>query len=237
MIQGDPFTGFTKEMVAFYQDLNRHNETGWFHQNKETYNRSVVEPAKAFILTMGERLSELSPDIIADTRANGAGSLFRIYRDVRFSKDKRPYKTYLGIYFWEGSGKKLENPGFYFHLDSAQSILMLGAGSYIFPKPALEVFRNAVIDKKMGPALNRAMQEVPERGDYQFGGKHYKRIPRGFDDQHPNSEFLLYNGLWASYECILPDVLYSHDLIDFCFEKFRDMDPIQRWLVQILNSR
>jgi len=81
------------------------------------------------------------------------------------------------------------------------------------------------------------MQEVSERGDYQFGGKHYKRNPRGFDDQHPNSEYLLYNGLWASYECILPDVLYSRDLIDFCFEKFRDMDPIQRWLVRALDSR
>ena len=236
MIQPNMFTGFSKETVRFYQDLTRNNETGWFLQNKEIYTHAVVEPAKAFILSMGEKLTLLSPDIVADTRTNGAGSLFRIYRDVRFSKDKSPYKTYLGIYFWEGSGKKLENPGFYFHLDADQSLLMLGAGQYIFHKSALEVFRNAVIDEKKGPALNQAMQETLSRGDYEFGGKHYKRIPRGFDDQHPNSEFLLYNGLWASYQCIIPDLFYCSDLIEFCFEKYRDMDPVQRWLVQVLGS-
>jgi uncharacterized protein (TIGR02453 family) len=232
----DTFTGFTKETMEFYRELTQNNDTGWFLQHKEQYGRAVLEPARAFILAMGDRLSAISPNIQADTRTSGAGSLFRIYRDIRFSRDKRPYKTYLGIYFWEGSGKKLENPGFYFHLDPAQSVLMLGAGIYIFPRPALEIFRKAVVDTKKGPALTRAVRQVSARGTYLLGGKHFKRIPSGFDGGHPNSEFLLYNGLWASYESSLPDALYSQDLIDFCFEKFMDMDPIQRWVVQVLES-
>ena len=231
----NPFTGFPREAIAFYRDLMENNDTGWFQEHKEQYQRFVLEPSKAFILAMGERLSEISPNIIADTRTNGAGSLFRIYRDVRFSKDKRPYKTYLGIYFWEGNRKKLENPGFYFHLDPAQSSLMLGAGMYIFPRQILEPFRQAVIDQKMGPTLTEAVRQVTARGHYQMGGQHYKRIPRGYDDAHPNVEYLLHNGLWVSFENSLPEELYSSRLLDYCVEKFRDMDPIQRWLVHMLE--
>lgn len=230
------FTGFPEETITFYRDLTGNNDTGWFQNHKQEYQRFVLEPAKAFILAMGERLSGISPHIIADTRTNGAGSLFRIYRDVRFSKDKRPYKTYLGIYFWEGTGKKLDHPGFYFHLDPAQSSFMLGAGMYIFPKQALELFRNSVIDDKMGPALTEAVRKVTENGVYQIGGQHYKRIPRGYEEGDPNAEYLLYNGLWASFESSLPEELYSPGLPDYCMKKFRDMDPIQRWLVQMLTS-
>ena len=230
------FTGFSKEAITFYRGLTKNNDTGWFQEHKEQYQRFVLEPSKAFILAMGERLSEISPNIIFDTRTNGGGSLFRIYRDVRFSKDKRPYKTYLGIYFWEGSGKKLENPGFYFHLAPAQSSFMLGAGMYVFPRQSLELFRQSVIDDKMGPPLTEAVRKVTASGVYQIGGQHYKRIPRGYVDDHPNAEYLLHNGLWASFEGGLPEELYSFRLLDYCMEKFREMDPIQRWLVQMQTS-
>ena len=98
------------------------------------------------------------PGVVADPRTNGAGSIFRIYRDTRFSKDKRPYKTYLGILFWQGRGKKMENPGFYFHLEPKG--LMLGAGTYTFMKQGLEAFRKAVVHRTRGPALAKAVKKV-----------------------------------------------------------------------------
>jgi len=111
------FNGFPRELIQFYQGLSRNNDKSWFNEHKDIYARHVIAPAQDFVVSMGERLRMLSPGIVADTRANGAGSIFRIYRDLRFSKDKRPYKTFLGIFFWEGSGKKMENPGFYFHME------------------------------------------------------------------------------------------------------------------------
>jgi uncharacterized protein (TIGR02453 family) len=183
---------------------------------------------------MGVRLRTLAPNIVADARTNGAGSIFRIYRDIRFSKDKSPYKTYMGIFFWEGPRRKMENPGFYLHL--APPRLMLGAGIHMFPRPLLEAYRGSVVDPDLGPALVQAVEQVTSQGPYRIGGQHYKRIPRGYDPAHENASFLLYNGLSASSEGPIPPELHSAEFLDYCFERFEDMFPIHRWLVAMMEG-
>ncbi len=227
-----PFDGFPKATVKFYRDLSKHNDRIWFNENKPVYQEKVLAPAQDFVLAMGARLKKLSPNVMADTRTTGAGSIFRIYRDTRFSKDKSPYKAYLGILWWEGGRKKMESPSFYFHLEP--NALMVGIGFYMFPKERMATYRDAAVHAKHGPALARAVKRVESKG-YKIGGKHYKRTPRGYDPEHKNAELLLYNGLWAGEEAKIPKELYSSDLLDYCYARFKDMLPIYRWLVEAVK--
>jgi uncharacterized protein (TIGR02453 family) len=227
------FSGFPEETVIFYQELARNNSREWFEAHKADYKKFVITPAQHFVLAMGARLQILSPNIVADTRLNGAGSIFRIYRDTRFSLDKSPYKTFLGILLWEGNRKKTENSGFYFQLSPDR--LMLGVGIYMFTKPLVKLYRDAVIHPEYGMTLREAIEGVMAVEGYQIGGKRYKRIPNGYDAKHRNAEFLLHNGLHVSTESAIPDELYSEALLDYCFERFKDMAPIHHWLVSVIE--
>lgn len=230
------FQGFPKSAVKFLADLNNNNNTTWFKEHKSDYDEHVLEPGKNFVMTMGESLSKFAPNIIADTRTNGAGSIFRIYRDVRFSKDKTPYKTFLGIFFWEGLRKKMENSGFYFHLDPGRNMFMLGVGMHIFPKPHLQVYRDGVVDEKLGKGLIQAVKKITKDDVYQVGGKHYKRVPRDYDPEHPMADYLLYNGLWASYESKIPKEIFTPEAVEFCTERFKAMSPIHNWLLDVMKE-
>jgi uncharacterized protein (TIGR02453 family) len=226
------FGGFPREAVAFYRDLARHNDRAWFEAHKQQYREQVLRPAQEFVLALGARLRTIAPGVVVDTGTDGAGSIFRIYRDTRFSSDKSPYKTYLGIFFWEGAGKKMESSGFYFHLEPPR--LMLAAGIYL---PALlPPYRQALQDEKMGPALLQAIEQVTAGGCYQVGGRHYKKVPRGFS---PRSEaqagLLLHNGLYASVEGPIPTELFTPACVDYCFERCREMAPIHRWVVEMVQ--
>src|SRR5919112_754543 len=106
---------FGPELFGFLAELRAHNDRDWFAANKERYEGDVLEPALAFIEDFEPHLRAISPHLRADARRVG-GSLFRIYRDTRFSKDKTPYKTTAGIYFRHEQGKDVQAPGFYLHL-------------------------------------------------------------------------------------------------------------------------
>ena len=218
----------------FYQELARNNTRQWFEAHKGDYRKFVITPAQRFVIAMGKHLQILSPGVVADTRINGAGSIFRIYRDTRFSLDKSPYKTFLGILLWEGNRKKTENSGFYFQLTPEK--LMLGTGIYMFSKSLIKLYRDAVVHPEYGMMLREAIEGVMAVEGYQIGGKRYKRIPSGYDIKHRNAEFLLYNGLNVTTESAIPDELYSETLLDHCFERFKDMAPIHHWLVNVMSS-
>ena len=225
------FNGFPGECVNFFKDLGKNNNREWFAKHKGEMEEYVLEPARDFVFEMGKRLQKISPKIIADPRVNK--SIFRMYRDTRFSKDKTPYKTHLGILFWEGDRAKLECPGFYFHAEPPD--LMLGAGVYRFSKPLMTVYRDSVVDPKHGPALVKALKAVEKKGDCTIGGKHYKRTPRGYDPEHKNAELLLYNGLTAGVTTKLPKEFHSKAIVDYCFKRFKEMSPINEWLLDMIK--
>jgi len=224
----EQFEGFSPECIDFYRDLTKNNETGWFNSHRDDYDRYVLEPSRQFVLAMGDRLYTLAPGIVADPKVNR--SLFRIHRDTRFSKDKSPYKTQLALWFWEGTGPRMECTGFYFHLEPDR--LMLGVGIYMFPKPLHEKYREWVVDSKRGKALVKAIGKVADCG-YAPGGKHYKRVPRGYDSGHERAEYLLYNGLYAGIDMDVPEELFSTDLVNYCFMHFEKMLPIHKWLLDL----
>ena len=227
----DTFNGFPAEGLQFLAALEVNNERPWFQEHKQTYLDKIVAPTITFVQAMGERLQAISPHINYDTRTNGSGSMMRIYRDVRFSKDKRPYKTHVGIIFWEGSGKKTECPAFYFSLNADGARAHVGL--YGFPKPMLTAYREAVADDKLGSELEATIAQVQAAGDYKIGDPHYKRVPRGYDKDHPREALLRHNTLMASAPKMETAVVTSAALLDVCFEHFKNMASIQKWLVKI----
>ena len=226
------FTGFPGEIVKFYKNLKKNNDKNWFNQHRADYDNYVIEPARQFVSEMGKCLSEIAPYINADPRINK--SIFKIHRDVRFSKDKTPFKTNLGIWFWEGSGPRMECSGFYLQMQPDK--LMLGAGIYMFSKNLLKLYRDAVVHKKLGPELANAIKRIEKNGTYGIGGSYYKRTPRGYDPDHKNAGLLLYNGLYVGSETGIPDEFFTPDIIGYCMEKYKEMLPLHKWLLELTEK-
>jgi uncharacterized protein (TIGR02453 family) len=168
------------ELFAFLRELKANNDRAWFEANKERYERQVRQPLLAFIADFGLRLAEISRHYIADARPLG-GSLFRIYRDVRFSPDKNPYKTAAGIQFRHESGKDVHAPGFYLHLEPDN--VFAGAGLWRPDKATLTKIRDAIV---AAPERWRAVSEdLAFRSVYRLGGESLQRPPQGYDPDHP----------------------------------------------------
>jgi len=222
----DEFGGFTKDTFKFLKSLEKNNTKEWFEDHRETYEEKVFQTALSFISGMGERLRSIAPDIVAIPKTDK--SVFRIYKDVRFSKDKTPYKTHVGIFFWEGKRKKLENPGFYLQLN--KNSIFIAGGLYVFPKDLFKPYRDSVVHPKRGVELRRILNRITKNGLYRFGGSQYKRVPPGYDNGHKNSDLLLYKGCHAYYETSLPEEIYSSKFIDYCYDIFREFVPLHIWM-------
>ena len=225
------FKGFSKGFITFFEDLKQNNSKTWFEKNRKDYEQFVMHPSREFVEVMGEKLRKIAPGVHAIPKINK--SLFKINRDVRFSKDKSPYKTYMGIWMWDGDRKRMECSGFYLHVEDNR--LMIGVGIKMFPKPLLDHYRRAVIDRKLGAELVKTIKKVSSKG-YLVNGKHYKKVPRGFDADHPNAEFLLYNGLTARIEETIPKSFFSNAIIDDAYTHYRNMLPIHQWLKKVFDE-
>ena len=156
---------FPKSANNFLAKLSRNNNREWFDKHREEYSAALLEPAQEFVVELGEKLQTIRPNIIALPKIDK--SIFRLHRDVRFSKDKLPYKTNLGIIFWEGDDKKLESSGFYFHLEP--KYFFLGGGTYMFSDTMIKTYREALTDKTAGEQLIKAIKKVTKSG-YKIGG-------------------------------------------------------------------
>jgi uncharacterized protein (TIGR02453 family) len=231
MIATSNFNGFSEETVKFLRGLKANNSKSWFASHRKIYERHLLTPAMTFVAEMGQKLEQISPNIVAVPKIDQ--SIFRIYRDVRFSSDKSPYKTHLAMLFWEGERKKIENPSFYIHFDS--EVVFIGAGIYGFPRDMLRPYREAVVHPLHGKALRDAINRVRKNPENILGWKHFKKIPAGFDPDHPNADLLRYNGLGFQWEAPLPEEFYSGEFVDFVFNKFKEMSPIHHWLVDLAS--
>lgn len=229
------FAGFPQDAITFFEEIALFNEKAWFDENKARFQANVQQPAQAFVEALGERLTTLAPAIQYSTGLTGAGSVLRIYRDVRFRKDKTPYKTNLGIMWWEGPGKKMEEPGYYFHLDGSGA--WLAGGMYIFTKDALEAYRQAVDDDKRGNALIAALAHAEQAGLIISDSGAYTRVPTGYDKNHPRGDLLKKKGIVAVSPGIAADVIASPALVDVCFAYAKAMLPLHQWLVALQGGQ
>ena len=226
-MENHDFQGFETGAFTFLEELAANNNRDWFLENRERYEREVLEPAGSFVEALGSMLRKRLPSVNYDTRRNGSGSIMRIYRDIRFSKDKRPYKENLGLVFWMGSGKKVERPGFYFHMDT-RDIFFYG-GQHVFPKDTLERYRAAAADDRRGGELQRIITECGRAGLPVMEEPAYKRVPRGYPQDHPRAELLKYAGLGVAVTLSRSDVR-EPALVDTCLAAADRMVPLLEWL-------
>lgn len=224
------FDGFTQETLQFLSALKENNNRRWFEKNKPVFRNVVQHKAQDFVTTMDDGLKVISPELGGDVRLNGSGSIFRIYRDVRFSKDKTPYKTHLGILFWDKRKKKMESPGFYLHLEPLH--LSLYCGVYQIPKDKLSNYRDGVADDKLGHELVEIVAKAKREG-FIVGESYYKRYPAGVDINEDRKPFLLYNSLYFKYGTPIPDELFSTELVDYTLKIWKEMAPVYFWLQKV----
>ncbi len=226
------FNGFPKQFPIFLEDLKKNNTKAWFQANKKEYEAYIKVPSQEFVSAMGEHLKSINPEINAIPKVNK--SLFRINRDTRFSNDKSPYKTNVGILFWEGPGKRMESSSFYFHLEDNQ--LLIGCGMYIFPKITLQKYREAIMDKKKSNQLASIIKNI-RSNEYQIETRHYTRTPRGVEPVTDfQKDYLLYNGLTARFDMPLSASFFTPEIIDFTFDHYKKIKPLHDWIVNYLQS-
>ena len=171
---------FKAAFFDFLRELKANNERSWFEANKARYHADVRDPMLDFIAAFAEPLADISPHFVADPRANG-GSLFRIYRDTRFSPDKTPYKTNAGAHFRHAAGKDAHAPGFYLHLEPGACFA--ACGIWHPGGDALAEIRNAIIEDPA--SWTRMTQAKAFRDTFTLMGQSLKRPPRGCDAAHP----------------------------------------------------
>ena len=221
------FNGFSKDLPKFLAQLNKNNSKAWFDAHRKDYDALFLEPAKQFIAALAEPMSGVSKAIQVEPRVNG--SIMRINRDTRFSKDKTPYKTHLDMMFWEGGGSR-ESPCFFFRMTSKE--LHLGAGMHGFGPDQLKIYRQALNNSKIGGSISKTLGELDKQG-YDVGGEHYKKVPRGFEADHPHADLLRHNALWVATTSSIPAAMFGKGAAGHCVKQFATMRPVQKWLVHI----
>ena len=181
----------TPRTFWFLKELAAHNEREWFQANKERYLADVRDPLLRFIQDFAPRLAKITKNLVADPRPVG-GSLFRIHRDTRFSKDKSPYKTHAGMSFRHADGRDVHGPVFYLHLEPGGAFA--AAGLWHPPAEALAQVRAAIL---ANPA--RWKRVLAARGlALDAGSDALKRPPRGVEPDHPFVEDLKRRSFTAS---------------------------------------
>ena len=219
------FPGFPKQAVRFLAGLRDHNDKSWFEAHRPDYEQALLNPAVAFIQALAPRLRKIDPDIQVDPRVNG--SILRINRDIRFSKDKSPYNGHLDLWFWSGERKGWQSSGFFLRLSPDR--LLLGAGMHQFTATALPRYRAAVVDARQGAALASVVGRLRKAG-YQVGTESYKRVPAGVAPDHPRAALLRHGGLHASWQSRLPRELGTEAFVAFAARHFAALAPLHRWL-------
>jgi uncharacterized protein (TIGR02453 family) len=219
---------FDDELYEFIADLADNNERSWFLQHKERYEVYVKAAALQFITDLGPRLAAVSEHFTAIPKAQG-GSLFRIYRDTRFSKDKTPYKTHVGLHFKHARARDVHAPGFYLHLEPGRSFF--GGGIWRPQSSSVKAIRVAIDTHQhrwMGVKTSLAESRLP------FAGDTLKRTPRGFSKDHPLVEDLKRKDFIVIKE-IDEETVLSDELVDRFVSLCEEAAPLQRFLCEALG--
>jgi uncharacterized protein (TIGR02453 family) len=232
------FRGFGPGAQGFLRALERHNERPWFEANRERYEREVRRPLAALVEEVDVRLATIAPEIVGHPKR----SLFRIHRDVRFSNDKRPYKTSAAAWFHHADAGRgvgtatTAHGGAGFYFDIGPTTIQLGGGIWMPPRPTLARIRE-VIDEDHETLA--AILDDPARRR-RFGtldpAARLTRMPRGYAEGHPAAGLLRHTSFTLGRELTERD-LQSPKLPDLLARDFARLVPLVRWLNGALGLR
>ena len=215
---------FTPDLYEFLKDLEKNNNREWFEKNKQRYGKVLQEPSLRFIKDLGPKLRVISRQLVADPKPFG-GSLFRIYRDIRFSKDKSPYKTNLAMEFWHKKREGHSSPGLYLHIQPGENFL--GAGIWHPDSSDLNRIRKAIVSSPDSWKLVFASK-------VSLSGDSLKRAPVGFADDHPFIRDLKRKDFISGVSFTQRQVVGPGFLEDF-IEAGRRMNPLNAFLAKALG--
>jgi uncharacterized protein (TIGR02453 family) len=221
----DRFEGFADDQGKFFRKLAKNQNRDWFQAHKEEFEVGWNAPMKTLLAELREAIDGHYPRIDL-----GEPKVFRIFRDVRFSKDKSPYKTHIGGYV--PTKRAATAPGgpvaLYMHAGPEP---FAAAGHYVMEGEGLARYRAAVADDVRGKELVKIMGKLEKKGMKIQPHGAFKRVPKGFDAAHPRAELLKYQGLTATFAAIPKGVMTSHKLVDWLAKQSKDVSPLVEWLV------
>jgi uncharacterized protein (TIGR02453 family) len=220
---------FTQRALSFFRGLARHNEKPWFEAHRDEYEAEVRQPMRDLIEDLDTRFARFAPEIGGDPKR----SMFRINRDIRFSKDKSPYKIHAACWFHHlnaarnvGSDADAGSAGYYFHLEPGGRS-MIGAGIWMPPRAQLNKLRNAIAKDPAG--FDRMARSIPRR----FGGLDdegaLKRMPRGYTEDHPAAKWLRFQS-FTSGRTLTDAQVTRASLHSLLASEYEALLPLVRWL-------
>lgn len=220
------FNGFGPPTLSFLSGLSQNNSKQWFDVHRADYENHFLTPAVRFIEAIGEPLRQMLPGVQAVPKVNG--SIFRINRDVRFSKDKTPYKDHLDLWFWQGD-RKTAVSSLFFRLTAERVIL--GAGAHMFPPPQIAAWRDALMNDKHAGELLEIGGDLAKAG-IAIAGDRYAKPPKEFAGAAAGiAELSRFKALHAFFDEPHPASLGTPAFVDHCVKKFAVVAPVHRWLV------
>jgi len=226
--KGGSLPKFGQDALKFLRALKRNNRREWFQPRREQYETAVRAPMLAVIERLADDLRPIAPEIVVDLKS----SMYRIYRDTRFSEDKTPYKTHVAANFpWRGLPKH-EGAGLYFHVSTEE--VWIGGGMYAPQTSQLQSVREHIL------ANSRRLRSIVESAAFRrtigrLDGEQLQRVPRGFPRDHEAADFLRYRQFLAGRE-VPPSVATTARFYPTVLETFRVVVPLVRFLNEPLTQ-
>lgn len=223
------FPGFSPQAITFLGGLERNNKREWFQPRKEIYEEQIRKPLEQLVNAVNSELAEFSPRHVTPTKK----AIFRIYRDTRFSKDKRPYKTHIAATFFLQNLGKAAGPCFYFHFTPKE--LLIFAGVWMPEREELVAIRNMLAEQHeefrsllAGRNLQKEMGKLK--------GEQLSRVPKGFATEHP-AEDLIRHKQWFLESTLDGAAVTSSRMLPEIITRFRAAAPMVEFLSQPFVQR
>ncbi len=223
------FDGFPKSTMTFLKQLAKNNNRDWFQENKDRYERDWLAPSLAFIEAMEKPLGGISPFLSAIAKRSG-GSIMRIYRDTRFSKEKIPYKTNIGIHFRHQMAKDVHAPGIYVHIEPGS--VFLGVGIWRPDSSTVKQIRNHIDHES--DQWRRATQGKAFLKELALSGDSLKRPPAGFDAEHPWIDDLKRKDFIAVKDLAVADI-HQADFVKTTIATMKKAKPLMQFLCEAIS--
>ena len=227
------FNGFSKKGIEFLKDLENNNTKIWFENNRYIWEDEIKKVNEQFVYEMGETLQILVPSI--NYKAKVSGSLFKIYRDVRFSKNKTPLKDKIGLLFWQGNTHRMQSSSFYMHY--TKDYYFIATGIRNFKPELLKKYRKYLKDENKRIELFNILHNLKQKG-YKLPQKKFKKIPKVLSEQKDDIhiDLSLYGAMFAYNEFKIDKTFYTLNIIDKCFKIYDDMKELQVWVYEMTIS-
>jgi uncharacterized protein (TIGR02453 family) len=220
------FDGFPAAGLDFFRQLAAHNDRDWFETHRAVWDEQIVPAMLSWCGDLCEQLRDVMPRLVFVPRIGG--SLYRLNRDIRFSRDKSPYKTHAAALLWEGADKH-ESPGVYLHVGADDVIL--GGGMWIFEQEGrLDRYRKLLQDDRSAAHLASALSHARKSGLSVEAAEQLKRPPRPFTPEHPRAELSRYKGLTVGKHVRPAAWLHSREALRRAEAVARAYAPLHAWL-------